>query len=202
MDKQKNEIDSKPTPEMEKGSESTPAPAAASSAGSGKPFEPTRQRHLSFLEQVVKGMLPEVSAAIEADRSLINKVNKDGRSVLHAACYQGDLSMILYLLDIGYIVNNKDKLGTIPLHVAAVRGHVGVVRELLRRGANLNEQDNYGMTPLHMACQCGISRKEVAEILLQHSPDKSLKDAKGRTAFDMCEGDRGKALLAALTEYQ
>ena len=57
----------------------------------------------------------------------------DGRSALHVAASEGQLTVIAFLLELGAAVNAKDRFGHTPLQDVVKHAHVDVARLLRER---------------------------------------------------------------------
>lgn len=71
----------------------------------------------------------------------------DGRTPLHIASSEGDLTVATLLLAAGADVNAKDAAGLTPLHKAAAAGSRQVANVLLASGANGGAVSSAGLTP-------------------------------------------------------
>jgi truncated hemoglobin YjbI len=105
-----------------------------------------------------------------------------GRSLLHDASAQANLSMVELLLRLGADPNGAGGHG--PLYAVAnecsVSGGGRVVRALVQGGARVDAQDNVKRcTALHMAARRG--NVEVAEALLGCGADIEARDSLGET---------------------
>uniref|UniRef100_A0A0E0RJM3 Uncharacterized protein n=1 Tax=Oryza rufipogon TaxID=4529 RepID=A0A0E0RJM3_ORYRU len=88
--------------------------------------------------------------------------------ILLAAC-DGDINVLIYLLDHGGDPAIPNAGGFTPLHYAAEYGHVDVVRLLLSKGVHVDPL-NYSGAPLHLAT--ANDHDQVAKVLLEHGADK------------------------------
>eukprot|EP00252_Welwitschia_mirabilis_P009068 TRINITY_DN21363_c0_g1_i1.p1 TRINITY_DN21363_c0_g1~~TRINITY_DN21363_c0_g1_i1.p1 ORF type:complete len:830 (-),score=162.56 TRINITY_DN21363_c0_g1_i1:388-2877(-) len=96
-----------------------------------------------------------------------------GCSLLHLACYTGDLGMIELLLQYGADTNFQDKHGRTPLHHCILREKNQIAKLLIRRGANTMIVDGNGQTPLQAAMEIGvIADDELFLILSEHNREK------------------------------
>jgi len=102
--------------------------------------------------------------------SLLTAKNKDGETVLHLACEQGDVDSVGKICriagqDFEKLLFQGDKSGYLCIHKAAEKGHVLTI-ELLMRWCQRNNQNIYwnftshdkngtGSTPLHCAAAGG-----------------------------------------------
>lgn len=112
-----------------------------------------------------------------ADPSIANTA---GRSLLHNAAAQGNLSLVDALLAHGADVHQKSFEGKIPLQVVGVYGDeadVLIVQRLLAAGSNIDEQDGYGRTPISLCCF--DSHLNIARTLLDRGADLTIMDGKG-----------------------
>src|SRR5690348_2193581 len=119
----------------------------------------------SFHEQVKRGDLASVKAALAADGALVDAANEEGQSAFLLAKYYRREEMANYLLSLGpkldlfaacaagrtsdvleRIDSNPASLGAhsndgwTPLHLAAFFGHTELAKGLLNRGARVDER--------------------------------------------------------------
>uniref|UniRef100_A0A0E0JC09 Uncharacterized protein n=1 Tax=Oryza nivara TaxID=4536 RepID=A0A0E0JC09_ORYNI len=87
--------------------------------------------------------------------------------ILLAAC-DGDINVLIYLLDHGGDPAIPNAVGFTPLHYAAEYGHVDIVRLLLSKGVHVDPL-NYSGAPLHLAT--ANDHDQVAKVLLEHGAD-------------------------------
>lgn len=75
----------------------------------------------------------------------INASFKNGNTLLHAACYSGNIDLCDLLIHVykSDIEANNDLQQT-PIIIAAVRKHYGLCKYLKKMGANMYHQDKYG----------------------------------------------------------
>ena len=104
----------------------------------------------------------------------VNAWDKDGRTALHLAAYQGDRALAELLLRKRADVNAKDYRDDTPLHSAAWEGRRETAEFLIARGADVNAKDTIGWTPLHYAAQRGFN--ETVELLIAKGADINAKD--------------------------
>lgn len=126
------------------------------------------------------------------DFSNVNQVDEDGRTALHRAAMNGNLTMVQRLIiDFHADVAKKDKFGMMPLHCAARLGRSITVKWLLTSGVALeyvDAQDKDGKTALHYAMS--LVNEDTSKYLITighanaHIQDKVGKEpsayAKGR----------------------
>jgi uncharacterized protein len=79
------------------------------------------------------------------------RLDSYGRSLLHHAASDGNLSSVVDLVAGGADVNLRDKEGWGPLHFAVQAGAVDVLLHLVANGAVVDLQDRFGNTPLARA---------------------------------------------------
>jgi len=105
--------------------------------------------------------------------------DKDGRTPLHDAVFDGSIEVVRLLLDHGASANPKDRDGRTPLHEASVLWETKIVGLLLGRGADADAKTTDGSTPLHEASSGG--KTEIVRLLLDHGASVDVKDKMGRT---------------------
>ena len=77
-----------------------------------------------FVGAAGKGDLPTLQRLFKSDKELVNAKDKDGRSALIHAAYNGRLEAVVFLLKGGADVDARDKTKQSPLHRAASQGRV------------------------------------------------------------------------------
>lgn len=114
----------------------------------------------------------------EMDKKNLMKCRKIGRSPLHEACFQGEIEIVQYLLDLGFDPNEEDDNGNLPIHLAFCNGNVDIVKLLVIRGADPNRKDRDGFTLLHKAYYLGM--EGLVKFLLEFGASPDVKDNFGR----------------------
>lgn len=110
-----------------------------------------------------KGDLAAVQQLIQADNSLLNAVDLDGRTPLLYASSWGWKDIVVWLLDKGARINLRDKDNRIALHWAAGMGWKEVVAVLVAHNSDLWVPDKDLRTPLDLATLKG--KTDVAALL-------------------------------------
>ena len=93
---------------------------------------------------------------------------------LYYAAREGQVDVVINMLDEGADINKAQILGYTPLIIASQNGHLEVVRILLERGADINKAMKNGATPLSMASREG--NVEIVELLKNYILTKQKKD--------------------------
>ncbi|XP_065837729.1 uncharacterized protein [Oscarella lobularis] len=102
---------------------------------------------------------------------------------LTSACASGDVKTVDALLAKGADPNRKSSEGFAPLCLAAFWGHSDVCETLLERGADVNGT-NTGTLWTAAHCAAFQGHGKALMIIMNHSPNLTLKDHEGRTAAD------------------
>ena len=85
----------------------------------------------------------------------IDATDSLGRTCLHLAAYQTNISAIRILLAQGANPDITDQYGKAPLHIVAALGSYPAAKALVMGGADLEVRDQFGSTPLHHASIMG-----------------------------------------------
>ena len=94
------------------------------------------------------GNTNELKVLIERDKSLVQKSDEHGRTLVYLACKSGFYDMVKMLLQKGSDVNKIQRDGSTPLHAAAFFGHPLVVGLLLEYGARTDIKNRWQQTAL------------------------------------------------------
>jgi ankyrin repeat protein len=161
----------------------------------------SRAPALDVFEAATAGDAKRVAALVDADRSLVNAIARDGYSPLGLASFFKRRDVVKVLLERGAkpSVPSRDQ-GFTPLH-SAVATDAGdaiheIVRLLLEAGADPDMKSREGGTPLHSAAFTGDL--EIVELLLAHGADPAATDTKGRTPLDIARHRKNDAVAGAL----
>ncbi|QDV21307.1 Ankyrin repeat protein [Gimesia panareensis] len=114
--------------------------------------QPYEEEPSAYTEGFLKQDYPRVLQSLQEDPTQATLVfGERNTTLLHAAAYDGQLSIVQKLISLGADLNVREISGRTPLHHAANHGHINVIDALVTAGANLEARDNTGYTPLMWA---------------------------------------------------
>ena len=94
-------------------------------------------------------------------------------------------------------VNIRDTAGSTALNLAVSEPDMlPVIKLLIGRGANIDNADTMGETPLMLATLS--DNKEIVEFLVDSGADKTLKNKRGQTAYDIAKEENNARLYSLL----
>jgi ankyrin repeat protein len=121
-------------------------------------------------QAVASGDLNKVRTLLEADPSLLELKDINGRTPLMVTCSPPTwkVEVANFLFDKGAVVNVRGALGFTPLHFAhfVPEGNLNLIQRLIDKGADVNAQGDNGITPLHYAALMGNIK--VARLLIDN----------------------------------
>lgn len=180
----------------------------------------------AFQEQVKKGDLGGVQAALAEDPDLLNAENDSGQTALLLAKYYRQEKIADYLLSLNPVLDifnaaaagqvpmalqqiDRDPAlleshsgdGWTPLHLAAFFGHRELAEALLDRGAGVDSRSTNSMknTPLHAAA--AGTQTEVVKLLLQRGADANATQEGGWTALHSAAQAGNREMVEALVAH-
>ena len=126
-----------------------------------------------------------------------------GRSLLHIACEEGNISLVQTLiLDGKADVTARDNEGNTPLHVAAMSGRENfkLIFVLIKEfGCNVTVKGHMGRSPLHLACLLG--KDLVVRLISEHAPSTIwMVGDNGDTPLHLCAREGKTECVKALLE--
>lgn len=108
-----------------------------------------------------------------------SNLQQEDESVLHAAVWKGDLTLVQALLEKKDSVISFDVDGWTPLHVAAAKGEVDILQVLLKKNPDVDVlgEGIHKSTPLSCAAKNG--QAQAVRVLHEHRADTNAKDDSG-----------------------
>ena len=107
------------------------------------------------------------------------ELDREGRTDLHYAAADGDLTQARRLLAVGYDVSLADLEGYTPLHFAAQHQQAEMATFLVASGAHLEARDQWGNTPLWRAMSSSRGRGDTILALLAAGADPDAENNHG-----------------------
>ena len=114
--------------------------------------------------------------------------DKDGMTMLHLVCRNGNQKFAELLLERGAEINLPDDSGLTAIHYAVMSGNANLVESLLQHGSDPNKLTKKKDTPLHFAAKHPAGLAEI-QILVEHGASikginwtllENLKDQRRR----------------------
>ena len=125
-----------------------------------------------FLDAVYSNNLKVVDLFAEREADGSSDQNKLGTTCVHAAAEEGNLQMLVRLLNAGAKPDLVDKIGRSALLVATMEGRHAVIQPLLSLGLAVDDPVGSHWTPLGTACEGGYVR--CVEILVRNEANIHL----------------------------
>ncbi|HZQ51466.1 MAG TPA: ankyrin repeat domain-containing protein [Bryobacteraceae bacterium] len=177
----------------------------------------------TFHEQVKRGDLDGVRAALAEDPSLLNAANEAGQTAfllakyyrqedtagyllglnpkldVFQACVAGETQAVLSEIDRDpTLLEKRSSDGWTPLHLAAFFGHSELATALLDRGAQVDARSTNGMknTPLHAAAAGGHA--DLVDLLAKRGADPNAHQEGGWTALHSAAQAGNREMVSVL----
>ena len=129
----------------------------------------------------------------------VESKDKDGRTPLHSAVFDGNRASVKYLAGPACAdVNCRDKNGDTPLHIASEKGRLQCLKHLHSKGANVDGINNSGQTPLHLAAWRG--RLSCVQQLVSDGAAVQSVDKGGATPMHSAAGTGQPEVVRYLSE--
>lgn len=108
---------------------------------------------------------------------------------LHKAAWHNLPELLKLLIPHAKTIDVLDWQGDTPLQIAVLQEKEDCVAILLEKNASINTINEKGNTPLHTAILSNQSNK-ITKLILQYSPDVSIKNNDGETALQLVESTK------------
>jgi ankyrin repeat protein len=151
-------------------------------------------------------VLADFLCCYKRDSTLFDKVNKHGETVLHKACFAGNLEMVEFMLQHKPTPFSQPiESSHTPMHSAVFSDNVQVIDALFRNGFSIHAANGYGSTPLHLAVRIG--NVVAVEKLLELGADADMAAVSsyyGGTPFQLaldCDCRRTEIAVLLLVRY-
>ena len=119
-------------------------------------------------------------------------------TILHAACWKGNIESVQMLLDSGKDVNVKGGIFETPLRAASYGGHIEIVKLLLKHDANVEDHGKHGFSALQLALSMGYN--DLARTLLDAGANPEVDDHWYGTVLHEASMDGQKSMVDLLLE--
>ena len=131
-------------------------------------------------------------------KARVDARDRDGRSALHVAAFQGHAAIVAALLDAGADPQARDAHEATALLEAARGASLGTFEALLGAGADPQALDGRGRHALLLACAAEAPSSALVARLLELGLDPQRADREGRRAVDLAAGAGRWRLVAML----
>ena len=120
---------------------------------------------LAIRDYLARGESPEVR-------------DQNGQTPLMISVQAGELEIAETIIAATKFIDTKDNQGNTALGLATIHGYPELVEVLLAAGASPNVPSRQGMTPFMLGAK--NARLVILEMMVEHSPDLTLRDYTGR----------------------
>ena len=106
-----------------------------------------------FNQAVVEGDVAKVKFLLKygGNQISVNEKNKFGLTPLQQSCLEGNIRLVMILLDHGADIEGKDDKGWTALHFGIIAGHCNIVSLLIESCVDLTCVDCKGRLPIDLA---------------------------------------------------
>ena len=114
----------------------------------------------------------------------LNLKDDQDATLLHAACYSGNLPAVEHLFGRGLSLTALTNSNETLIHYAVSSGNVGLIQWLIdTKQIDINAKDQSGETALHRATR--KNNREVVELLARNEADPTIKNNEGSRALEI-----------------
>jgi uncharacterized protein len=150
---------------------------------------------VDIFEASVLGKVDRIQEILKTSPARVTEYAPDGFTPVALAAFFGQPAAVKALIAAGADVNAaaKNGLKVAALHAAVAGGKLEIVKSVLEAGGDANAQQQAGFRPIHEAG--AKANRALAELLIAHGADPSLRNDDGKTAIDLAR-EKGHAEFA------
>jgi ankyrin repeat protein len=140
---------------------------------------------IDIFEASVLGKVDRIQEILKSAPARASEYAPDGFTPVALAAFFGQPAAVKALIAAGADVNAaaKNGLKVAALHAAVAGRSMEIVKAVLEAGGDPNAQQQQGFRPMHEA---GIkANRDLAEVLLKHGADPTLRSDDGKNAIDL-----------------
>ncbi len=159
---------------------------------------------LSIFKKLTKEETREFKKQIMKDKSLLEETNLSGASLLQIAVAQGNLDLVIFLIENDVDVNHQDKKGNTALHYCPEYYQFEIAEYILEHNGKLNISDKFGNEPLWTAAvnvNKDLKGLDVVELFLKNGADPNHKNKRNMTPWDVANDPFFEPLVESMKKY-
>jgi ankyrin repeat protein len=132
-------------------------------------------------------LLERIDIASILIRAMVNRgltldsTDECGRTALHLAVADRNISIVRCLIDNGASISARDEAGMTALKYSIIEHNLGITKLLIESGADINERYHHGRMPLHLCVNTRVH--ELLRFLLANGADVHATDHGGLNAI-------------------
>lgn len=140
---------------------------------------------VDIFEASVLGKVERIQEILKSNPSRVSEYAPDGFTPVALAAFFGQPAAVKTLIAAGADVNAaaKNALKVAALHAAVAGRNMDIVKAVIAAGADVNAQQQAGFRPMHEAGT--RANRELAELLIAHGADPTLRADDGKSAIDL-----------------
>ena len=128
------------------------------------------KNYTPLFNAVSRGYIEIVRLLVKKEADVMDK-GKNGRTILHLACWRGQKDMALYLINnFPVLISMSNDNGVQVIHYAALGGSIDLLDHLVCRGLGVHAFDDDKANTLHKACE-EPENYEMVRFLTQKYPE-------------------------------
>lgn len=142
-----------------------------------------------------KGTVLELNNAILSNQKVIDSIDNRGFTPLILACYRGNVSVAIEIIQKTKLINYASPNGT-ALAATVMSEKIELAKELLKNKGNPNIVDTNGLSPLMLAIQ--FQKIDFIELFLKYGASKTILDKSGKSVFEYAVFSKNEQIINLL----
>lgn len=142
-----------------------------------------------------KGTVEELNILLLSNEKAIDSINSRGFTPLLLACYRGNTSVAIAIMQKSQLLDHASPNGT-ALAATVMSEKIELATELLKNNANPNITDSNGVSPLMLAIQ--FQKIEFIELFIKYGASKTSIDKSGKSVFEYAVFSKNEPIINLL----